>query len=81
MTADSIVVLRRDELDSLSLSWGDIIQVLEDAFLQHSAGQVQNPPKPKVVPRPDTFANAMPAYLGGSDLLGLKWVSGYEDNP
>lgn len=81
MTSHSILVLRRDELDSLKLGWGEIIRVLEDAFLQKAAGQVQNPPKPKVVPRPDAFVNAMPAYLGGSDLLGLKWVSGHGDNP
>lgn len=81
MTAHSILVLRRDELDSLNLGWSEIIDALEDAFLQKAAGQVQNPPKPKVAPRPDAFVNAMPAYLGGSDRLGLKWVSGYEDNP
>lgn len=81
MTTDAILVLRRDELDSLKLGWDEIISVLEDAFLQKAAGQVQNPPKPKVVPRTEAFVNAMPAYLGGSDVLGMKWVSGYEDNP
>jgi ornithine cyclodeaminase/alanine dehydrogenase-like protein (mu-crystallin family) len=33
-----------------------------------------------VHPRPDAFINAMPAYLGGSDRVGIKWVSGYEGN-
>jgi ornithine cyclodeaminase/alanine dehydrogenase-like protein (mu-crystallin family) len=41
---------------------------------------VQNPPKPAVRPRPDAFINAMPAYLGGSDRAGIKWVAGYEQN-
>ncbi|MEZ5096725.1 MAG: hypothetical protein R2731_11775 [Nocardioides sp.] len=42
---------------------------------------MQNLPKPKVVPRADAFANAMPAFLGGSDpQLGIKWVTGHEQN-
>jgi ornithine cyclodeaminase/alanine dehydrogenase-like protein (mu-crystallin family) len=33
-----------------------------------------------VRPRSDAFINAMPAYLGGSDRTGIKWVAGYETN-
>jgi hypothetical protein len=54
--------------------------VLEDAFRQKAQGLVTNPPKPKVTSRDDAFIHAMPAYLGGSDRIGLKWVSGYEQN-
>jgi len=43
-------------------------------------GLVQNPPKPKVTSREDAFIHAMPAYLGGSDRIGIKWVAGYEQN-
>lgn len=78
--ADSLLVLNRDDLVGLSLSWEEIIDVLTDAYAQKAAGQVQNPPKPKVVPREGSFFNAMPAYLGGSDRVGIKWVSGFEDN-
>ena len=41
---------------------------------------MQNPPKPAVRPREDAFINAMPAYLGGSDRVGIKWVSGFEQS-
>jgi ornithine cyclodeaminase/alanine dehydrogenase-like protein (mu-crystallin family) len=75
-----LLVLGRADLESLGLTWPQIIDVLEDAFRQKAAGLVQNPPKPKVVPREGAFGNAMPAYLGGSDALGLKWVTGYPDN-
>ena len=74
------LVLNRADLERLELTWDEIIDVLDDAFVQKSRGQVQNPPKPKVVPREDAFVNAMPAYLGGSDALGIKWVSGHEGN-
>jgi ornithine cyclodeaminase/alanine dehydrogenase-like protein (mu-crystallin family) len=80
MAADGMLVLGRDELESLALSWPDVVDVLEDAFRQKAAGLVQNPPKPAVRPREDAFINAMPAYLGGSDRVGIKWVAGYEQN-
>lgn len=80
MAADEILVLGRAELESLELSWTDVVDVLEDAFRQKAAGLVQNPPKPAVHPREDAFINAMPAYLGGSDRVGIKWVAGFEQN-
>ena len=78
--ADKLLVLGRDELASLGLGWVDVVDVLEDAFRQKAEGLVQNPPKPALHPRPDAFINAMPAYLGGSDRAGIKWVAGYESN-
>ena len=43
-----------------------------NAFRQKARRLVQNPPKPKVTSREDAFIHAMPAYLGGSDRIGLK---------
>ena len=75
-----MLVLNRADLEGLGLNWTEIIDVLEDAFQQKARGLVQNPPKPKVTSREDSFIHAMPAYLGGSDRIGLKWVAGYEQN-
>ena len=75
-----MLVLGRDELESLDVTMEEVVDVLDDAFGQKARGLVQNPPKPAVRPRPDAFINAMPAYLGGSDRAGIKWVSGYETN-
>lgn len=80
MSDNQMLVLNRADLDSLGLTWTEIIDVLEDAFRQKARGLVQNPPKPKVASREDAFIHAMPAYLGGSDRIGLKWVAGYEQN-
>lgn len=77
---DTLLVLNRSDLVGLDLSWDEIIDVLTDAYAQKAAGQVQNPPKPKVLSREESFFNAMPAYLGGSDRVGIKWVSGFETN-
>ena len=38
------------------------------------------PPKRGIHTRPDAFIHAMPAYVGGMDTAGLKWVSGYPKN-
>ena len=80
MTDNQMLVLNRADLEGLGLTWAAIIDVLEDAFRQKAQGLVQNPPKPKVSSREDAFIHAMPAYLGGSDRIGLKWVAGYEQN-
>ena len=80
MTADGMLVLARAELESLEITWSEVVDVLEDAFGQKAAGLVQNPPKPAIRPRGDAFINAMPAYLGGSDRAGIKWVAGFEQN-
>ena len=39
------------------------------------------PPKIGVHPRPDAFLHAMPAYLRELDVVAMKWVSGFPDNP
>ena len=44
-------------------------------------GEVEMPPKIGVHPRPDAFLHAMPAYLRELDVVALKWVSGFPDNP
>jgi ornithine cyclodeaminase/alanine dehydrogenase-like protein (mu-crystallin family) len=77
---DEILILGRSDLEALEMDWASVVDVLEDAFRFKAAGLVQNPPKPAIHPRPESFINAMPAYIGGSDRAGLKWVAGYESN-
>ena len=44
-------------------------------------GEIEMPPKIGVHPRPDAFLHAMPAYLREPDVVAMKWVSGFPDNP
>jgi ornithine cyclodeaminase/alanine dehydrogenase len=39
------------------------------------------PPKPGIHPQPDAFIHAMPAYIGGMQSAGVKWVGGNPANP
>jgi ornithine cyclodeaminase/alanine dehydrogenase len=59
----------------------EIIDTLEVAFREHGLGHVEMPPKHAVHSKPDSFIHAMPAYIPALHAVGLKWVSGYPDNP
>lgn len=39
------------------------------------------PPKPGIHPGNENFAHAMPAYIPDLESAGIKWVSGFPDNP
>ena len=79
MSDDQMLVLNRADLVGLGLSWAEIIDVLEDAFLQKSRGLVQNPPKAQVTSRgtPPSSTRCRPTWAV-PDRIGIKWVAGYE---
>lgn len=76
-----ILYLSYKDVESLGLSLESIIEAVEDAFRQKGKGLVEMPPKPGIHPRRDAFIHAMPAYLKGSDAAGMKWISGFPQNP
>jgi ornithine cyclodeaminase/alanine dehydrogenase len=59
----------------------EIIHAVEEAFLEKAAGRVEVPPKPGIHPKKDAFIHAMPAYLSKIKSAGVKWVSGFPENP
>jgi ornithine cyclodeaminase/alanine dehydrogenase-like protein (mu-crystallin family) len=59
----------------------DAVALARRALVALADGRAELPPKPAVHPRPDAFANAMPAYVEDGDLLGLKWVAIHPGNP
>lgn len=75
------LVLSLDDVKSV-LTMKDCIEAVEEAFRQLSLGNVVMPTRPTIrIPRYKALINAMPAYIGGIDALGVKWVGGYLDNP
>jgi ornithine cyclodeaminase/alanine dehydrogenase-like protein (mu-crystallin family) len=44
-------------------------------------GTAEMPPKIGVHPRPGALLHAMPAWLRDGDLVGLKWIAAFPDNP
>ncbi len=72
--------LSQEDIVSLRLSWQEIIDRVEHGLREHGEKTVENPPKPGVHSKGNSFIHAMPAYLKKMNAIGMKWVSGYPDN-
>lgn len=73
--------LSQQDVVDTGVSFADAVVSAEEVLREHGAKAVENPPKPGVHPGEGNFLHAMPAYLGQSGRVGLKWVSGFFDNP
>jgi ornithine cyclodeaminase/alanine dehydrogenase-like protein (mu-crystallin family) len=79
---DKMLYLSRKDVTDTGLSMAKIIEVVEKGFMEMGNGRVEMPPKPGVHPgEGDNFIHAMPAYIPSMNSAGVKWVSGYPDNP
>lgn len=58
----------------------EIIEALDQMFVEKGKGKAEMPPKPGIHPRPNAFLHAMPAYIPSLESAGVKWVSGYPEN-
>jgi alanine dehydrogenase len=81
MPDDAPRFLGRAEVRGLLPSIPDQIDLAERTYRAMAAGAVEVPPKIGVHPRPDTFLHAMPAFLRDDDIVAIKWVSGFPENP
>jgi ornithine cyclodeaminase/alanine dehydrogenase len=77
----NVLYLSRAEIDKLKISMAEVIEVVEEAFREKAEGKVETPPKPGVHPQKDAFIHAMPAYMPRMRVAGVKWVSGFPENP
>jgi len=75
-----LVYLSRADIESLGMSMREVIDALDLGFAAKGRGDAEMPPKPGIHPRPDCFIHAMPAYVRGLEVAGIKWVSGYPPN-
>jgi ornithine cyclodeaminase/alanine dehydrogenase-like protein (mu-crystallin family) len=57
------------------------IDLAERVYRALARGEVEMPPKIGIHPRGDAFLHAMPAYLRDLDVVAMKWVAGFPDNP
>lgn len=73
--------LSRQDVEKVALDLPTIIDLLEKAFREKGEGKVELPPKLGIHTLPNAFIHAMPAYIPSLDAAGIKWVSGYPDNP
>jgi len=81
MTENQLLYLSKADVVSVGLGMAEIIDLLEQAFREKAAGQVEMPPKPGIHPGGgDNFIHAMPAYIPGMKSAGIKWVGGFPEN-
>jgi len=81
MSVQTLRYLSRNDVESLALPMKEVIEAVESAFREKGEGTAEMPPKPGVHPLEDAFIHAMPAFLGGMGAAGMKWVSGFPQNP
>lgn len=76
----TFLYLSRKDVESVNLNMTEIIDELEDMFLEKGEGRVEMPPKLGIYPVMDAFIHAMPAYIPKFQSAGLKWISAYPRN-
>ncbi len=76
-----IKFLSHMDIQSLNIQFDSIIDIVEKVLIEHGRGFFVNPKKPAIHPNSKSFFHAMPAYLPRTHAAGIKWVSGYSDNP
>ena len=80
LLSDTITYLDRASVRQLLPPLTEQLDLIEDTYVAMARGRVEVPPKPGIHPRPDSFINAMPAYLADRDVAAIKWVSAYPGN-
>ena len=78
-----ILYLSQKDVSSVGLSMAEVVDAVEEGFVEMGNGRVEMPPKPGIHPGEggDNFIHAMPAYIPSMKSAGVKWVGGYPDNP
>jgi ornithine cyclodeaminase/alanine dehydrogenase-like protein (mu-crystallin family) len=75
-----VLFLSTKDIEEVSFSMAEIIDVVEKAFREKGADRVEMPPKPGIHPKADAFIHAMPAFIPKMKAAGMKWVSGFPNN-
>ncbi|MCL6636049.1 MAG: hypothetical protein K6T29_09860, partial [Peptococcaceae bacterium] len=75
-----VLYLSNEQVKAVNLSMEETMEAVEEAFIEKGNGRFQMPPKPGLYTKGDAFIHAMPAYLPGLGVAGLKWIAGYPEN-
>ncbi len=82
MAKNRLLYLSYQDVVDVELTMPEIIESMEKMFQAKGEGRTEMPPKPGIHPgTADSFIHAMPASIPDLKSAGIKWVSGYPDNP
>jgi len=78
---EQVLYLSIKDVEDTNLSMKEIIDALKVAFTEKGNGRFEMPPKIGIHTKKDAFIHAMPCWLPKYKACGIKWVSGYPENP
>ena len=82
MEKNRLLYLSYQDVVDVDLTMPEIIDAMEKMFHAKGEGRTEMPPKPGIHPGAgDNFIHAMPASIPDLNSAGIKWVSGFPDNP
>jgi ornithine cyclodeaminase/alanine dehydrogenase len=82
MTKNQLLYLSKADVEAIGVTMAEIIESLTVTFRAKGEGRTEMPPKPSIHPGGgDNFMNAMLAYIPDIESAGVKWVSGFPENP
>ena len=82
MPENQLLYLSMADVEAVGVTMSEIVESLEVTFRAKGEGRTEMPPKPSIHPGGgDNFMNAMLAYIPDLKSAGVKWVSGFPQNP
>ena len=82
MVKNRLLYLSYQDVVDVDLTMPEIIESMEKMFDAKGQGRTDMPPKPGIHPGGgNNFIHAMPASIPDLNSAGIKWVSGFPENP
>jgi len=81
MTQGDLLYLSREDVEAAGVDMAASSRSSKPASARRPRAASRCPPKPGIHPQPDAFIHAMPAYIGGMQSAGVKWVGRQPANP
>ena len=78
---DELLYLSRRNVEALDISMEEVIHKIEEVLLEQTAARTEAPPKPSIHPQRNASITAMPAWIPKMEASGIKWISGFPENP
>jgi ornithine cyclodeaminase/alanine dehydrogenase-like protein (mu-crystallin family) len=79
--SDGLRYLSARAVAEVPVTYADVREIVRENLRAKADGLVENPAKPGIHPMPNAFIHAMPGYVAPRQAAGVKWVSGFPDNP
>lgn len=76
-----LLYLSRQDVEDIGITRDEILGLTREALVEHGHQRYEMPAKIGVHPYDNVFYHAMPAYLPGPGIVGMKWIECYPDNP